>query len=256
VRTAVCSVLALLAVVAGTASVLLVLTGAFVADPDRPGRLGALALSSPVVQDQATDYLLDAVAQQAPAVGLPEQQVRRAARLAVEDPDVRAALAEAEITPDGRVRLDGVYDAVADQLEEAGRTREARQVRQLPPRALDSGAVGGDLADLVRTARLALWGGALVAGIVSLVAGSLALAAARRRLLCLGLMLVGVGAASGVVLEVLPRLAGDARPRDAGWFGAARGLEEVLGQAGLVTVVAFLAVGLLVAVLGLRSRPE
>lgn len=255
-RAVLCGLLALVAVVAGTASVLLVLTGAVVADPDRPGRLGALALSSPVVQDQATEYLVDAFAQQAPAAGLEESQVRRAAQRAVDDARVREALAEAEVTPDGRLRLGGVYDAVADQLEDAGRPEEARQVRQLPRRAVDSGPVADELTDVVRTARLALWGGALVAGIVSLVAGSLALAAARRRLLCLGLMLVGVGALAGVVLEVMPRLAADTRPRDAGWLGAARGLDEVLGQSGLVTVVAFLAVGLVLAVAGLRSRAE
>lgn len=254
-RAVVCAVLALLAVVAGTASVLLVLTGAFVADPDRPGRLGALALSSPVVQDQATDYLVDTFAGQAPAMGLEQSQVRRVTQRAVDDPRVREALAEAEVTPDGRLRLDGVYGAVAAQLEDAGRPEEARRVRQLPRQAVDSGPVADELADLVRTARLALWGGALVAGIVSLVAGSLALAAARRRLLCFGLMLTGVGALAGLVLEVAPRLAGDVRARDAGWLGAARGLDEVLGQPGLVTVVAFLVVGVVVALLGLRSRP-
>ncbi|MCH1868863.1 hypothetical protein [Nocardioides sp. CFH 31398] len=255
-RAVLCGVLALVAVVAGTASVLLVLTGAVVADPDRPGRLGALALSSPVVRDQATDYLVDSFAQQAPAVGLEQSQVRRAAERAVDDARVREALAEAEVTPDGRLRLDGVYDALADQLEDAGRPEEARQVRQLPRRAVDSGPVADELTDVVRTARLALWGAALVAGIVSLVAGSLALAAARRRLLCFGLMVVGVGALAGLVLELMPRLAGDTGTRDVGWLGAARGLDEALGQPGLLTVVAFLAVGLVLAVAGLRSRPQ
>jgi len=253
-RAAICVVLSLLAAVATAAAAVLALTGVVVADPDRPGRLGALALASPGLREDATAYLVDGLREQGLAAGADDAQVRAATEQAVRDPRVREAFADAEITEDGDLRLGDVYDAVAARLEERGRTAEARRLRQLPDTPPGSEGLASSLSEVATTARTVLLTAAGVVGVGALVLLGLALLAARRRLLCLGGTLLAAGVVLAVGLEVLPVLAGPEGVDGSEWLSAARGLDEALGRPGTVTAVAVTVVGAVLALLGLRSR--
>lgn len=256
-RAVICVLLSLLAGVATSAAVVLALSGIVVADPDQPGRLGAVALSSPGLRDEASDYLVQRLEQEGLASGatVTDAQARRVTEVALADPAVRDALAQAEVTPDGGIRLAGVYGAVADRLEEEGRGKAADQVRQLPDRPVDTGSLGDELGQIASTARAVLLTLAAVAAAGAVVLGGLALLAARRRLFCFGAILVTAGLLVAVTLEVLPALAGDAGAGSQ-WLGAARGLGEVLGTPGTVTIVGLVVLGAVLGLLGLRaSRP-